>query len=596
MSPSSKTYHTYPKGGEISVSLTTNTNYTVEILGDAKEWITQPQTRGFREDILSFFISENNGDKRTGEIKIISENKETESIITIEQESYIYPNDLYVSNIDALKRIEEIGYKRIKGDLNISNVDNLQGLESIQEVDGDLSFSKTEIESFNGLEGLQKVGGTLKLDGKDEGFKKITSFEGLNNLRSIGGDLLITGTGECFGNLVNFQGLNNLEVINGSLVLKVTMYKWFNGWNRTYYREADGFNALQNFNGLEKLTNIGKDVILYAGENGKDSSNMNASSFNALALININKLESINGDFTIYAATSSFGNTEVRLPSLTNVGGNITITSKTCRNIEMARLKTINGNFICGYPDYLKCNSLERISGNLERFANSQQNLLGLSGLKNINGNIVIKAETNNAEPITTFNGLNNLSYVGGNLELTFYADYKNPLAITSFEGLNNLEEIGGSFIIRGISSHSSGGSLNDMYLKFSSFQGLNKLKSIGGNFDINIVKKEGDNNIVRLTELKNLDGLEGLTYIGGDLIIKPDPLSYAGVSTIFLENISSLQNLGHVNSVYINYCHNLYDFTPLAAALRNSNGEVVLVKNGYNPTKEQIINGEGKQ
>ena len=599
LSPSSKTYHTYPKGGEISVSLTTNTNYTVEILGDAKEWITQPQTRnsGFRTDVLSFFISENNGDKRTGEIKIISENEETESIITVEQESYIYPNNLYVSNIDALNRIEEIGYKRIKGNLSISNVDNLQGLKSIQEVDGDLSLSKAEIESFNGLESLQKVGGTLKLDGEDEGFKKITNLEGLNNLRSIGGDLLITGTGECFGNLVNFQGLNNLEAINGSLVLKVTMYKWFNGWNRTYYREADGFNALQNFNGLEQLTSIGKDIILYAGENGKDSSNKNASSFNALTSININKLETINGDFTIYTATSSFGNTEIRLPSLTNVGGNITITSKTCRNIEMVKLKTINGNFICGYPDYLKCNFLEHISGNLECFANSQQNLLGLSGLKSINGNIVIKAEANNTEPITTFNGLNNLSYIGGNFELTFYADNKNPLAITSFEGLNNLEEIGGSFIIRGVSSYMShAGITNNIYAKLSSFHGLNKLKSIGGNFDINIERIKNNDNLVRLTELKSLDGLEGLTYIGGDLIIKPDPLSHAGVSTIFLENISSLQNLQYVNSIYINYCHNLYDFTPLTTALRNSNGEVVLVKNGYNPTKEQILNGEGKQ
>ena len=198
MSPSSKTYHTYPKGGEISVSLSTNTNYTVEILGDAKEWITQPQTRGFREDILSFFISENNGDKRTGEIKIISENEETESIITVEQESYIHEGNISIRGNRKLQEIGERGYKQINGNLDILCFNNnkedmitsLEVLNSITQINGDLLLNNCDIENFNGLNQLRKIQGDFVIESLNN-FNRIESFNGLDNLEEIGGDFIM---------------------------------------------------------------------------------------------------------------------------------------------------------------------------------------------------------------------------------------------------------------------------------------------------------------------------------------------------------------------------------------------------------------------
>ena len=42
--------------------------------------------------------------------------------------------------------------------------------------------------------------------------------------------------------------------------------------------------------------------------------------------------------------------------------------------------------------------------------------------------------------------------------------------------------------------------------------------------------------------------------------------------------------------------CYKLKDFTPLKQALTSYQGTFLTYSNGYNPTKEQILNGEGKQ
>ena len=84
----------------------------------------------------------------------------------------------------------------------------------------------------------------------------------------------------------------------------------------------------------------------------------------------------------------------------------------------------------------------------------------------------------------------------------------------------------------------------------------------------------------------------ENLRQIKGDFTIEIED-SFWGLS-----DISALTNLETVegSEFKIKGCYKLKDFTPLKQALTSYQGTFLTYSNGYNPTKEQILNGEGKQ
>ena len=569
LSPNSKTYHTYPKGGEISVSLTTNTNYTVEILGDAKEWITQPQTRGFREDILSFFISENNGDKRTGEIKIISENKETESIITIEQDSYIHEGNISIWGNRHLQEIGERGYRQINGNLDIicynddkeDMITSLEVLSSITQINGHLELDNCDIENFNGLNQLIRIQGNFVIESLNN-FNRIESFKGLENLEEIGGDFImkdrLPSTRESsgshnysnFSQLKNFKGLENLKKIGGNFQLKGLGYCLY---NRSHYYYTS-FNELESFEGLERLTTIGGSFKISSEGNDKYVTFKKLSSLN-----NLTNLASIGGNFEIYAPEYEIAQLNtIELPTLKQINGYIYMRNgfymgnKNRMNLVLENLEKLGG-FECKSFTTLNAPKLKRIDEKL---------YIGVTASKV--GSI-------NAQEI--LNGLSAITYVGKDLRI-------DCSGIEAFEPLGNLEFVGGDLIFDIGSSVST-------YTSFSniqSFQGFNNLSSIGG-FRMSI--NYGD-----FSKFTSFAGLENLRQIKGDFTIEVE-YSFWGLS-----DISALTNLETVEGgeFKIKGCYLLKDFTPLKQALTSYQGRFTTYSNGYNPTKEQILNGEGKQ
>ena len=235
------------------------------------------------------------------------------------------------------------------------------------------------------------------------------------------------------------------------------------------------------------------------------------------------------------------------------------------------------------------------------------QNCSSLSGfnrtLEYIGGTLYIK----NCK-FTTFRGMENVDYLGGirienspvisfqGLEKVtkigkggiYWTDYN--CLISSFEGLNNITEIGGSLRINSN--------------KFESFKGLEKVTYIagdtwiGGQYGNNCPLKsfQGLNNLTRTgdgfaffyCDLETLDGLNNLEYVDGNL-------TFSNMDN--LTDISALSNLNYVRKlITINYSPLLYDFTPLKNVLKNFEEEKLHIShNGYNPTKEQILNGQGK-
>ena len=156
-------------------------------------------------------------------------------------------------------------------------------------------------------------------------------------------------------------------------------------------------------------------------------------------------------------------------------------------------------------------------------------------------------------------------------------SSYESLNSLASFEGLESLETIGGNFrVIAGSYSLES----------LSSFKGLSGLKSIGGDFEVNV--KSSSSSSSSLKSLASFEGLESLTNIGGGRLTINKCRS--------LNNIDALKNIESLNDISITECSKLYDFCVLKNVVQNMSGTFYLNKNGYNPTKYQLLNGECSQ
>lgn len=573
-------YQTYPKGGEVSVALKTNTNYTVEILGDAKEWITQPQTRGFRKDILSFIISENNGDKRTGEIKIISENKEAESIIIIEQESYIHEGDISIYGNRDLQEIGERGYRQINGDIWCHSyeedmITSLEVLSSITQINGSLLLYDCDIENFNGLNQLIRIQGDFVIRSLNN-FNRIESFKGLENLEEIGGNFTMedkaspSGRHSNFSQLKNFKGLDNLKKIGESFILK--------GLGCFKDSRYTSFNELESFEGLESLTTIGASFAILSGGNDKYISFKKLSSLN-----NLTNLTSIGNAFIIKVPDYGIAQLNtIELPTLKQINGSIEIDNgKNRMNLVFENLEKL-GVFKYATFTTLNAPKLKRIDGDLyissQGGLNAQEILNGLSAITYVGKDLNI-----GCSGIESFEPLRHLEFVGGDLR---FLVGEAESSLQSFAGFESLTTIGGKLIWETYVGSTAGAGAYTSFSNIQSFQGFNNLSSIGG-FQMSI-------DYGNFSKFTSFAGLENLRQIKGDFNIEFS----SSKSRCGLSDISALTNLETVEGGKFNIrgCKQLKDFTPLKQALTSYQGRFTTYFNGYNPTKSQILNGEGKQ
>ena len=186
--------------------------------------------------------------------------------------------------------------------------------------------------------------------------------------------------------------------------------------------------------------------------------------------------------------------------------------------------------------------------------------------LQEIDGNLTI-----NCHSLTSLDGLYNLKKITGNF-------ITERAGITSYEGINNLTEIGGNFKVIAESSLDA----------LASFEGLNGLKSIGGDFEVNAKSSSYSSSSSSLDALASFEDLESLTNIGGGRLTINKCRS--------LNNIDALKNIESLNDISITECSKLYDFCVLKNVVQNMSGTFYLNKNGYNPTKYQLLNGECSQ
>ena len=245
---------------------------------------------------------------------------------------------------------------------------------------------------------------------------------------------------------------------------------------------------------------------------------------------------------------------------LTEINGSLRLECSTLTTLDgLYGLKTITDSLIIK-------------DGNMTSFE-------GLRNLETIGGNfrVIAKSSNSSLRSLSSFKGLSSLKSIGGDFEVNAKSfSYSSSLdALASFEGLESLETIGGNFKVI---AESSLFSLNSL----ASFKGLSGLKSIGGDFEVNAKSSSS------LNSLASFEGLENLTNIGGGKLTISNCKS--------LNNIDILKNIESLNDISITECSKLYDFCVLKNVVQNMSGTFYLNKNGYNPTKYQLLNGECSQ
>lgn len=170
------------------------------------------------------------------------------------------------------------------------------------------------------------------------------------------------------------------------------------------------------------------------------------------------------------------------------------------------------------------------------------------SGYTKIIGGLIIGPYNENQtdSTIKELLGLSKLNSIEGYLSIT------NNLSLSSLDGLANIEEL-------------------------KSFDGLNGIFHVRNNVKIHNCA------------IENLSGLEKLSWVDGNIKIKYN---------FNLRNIDALVNVKAHNADNININNNpvLNDFCGLIPLLNDFNGDLIIVANAYNPSIEDIIDGNCSQ
>lgn len=209
----------------------------------------------------------------------------------------------------------------------------------------------------------------------------------------------------------------------------------------------------------------------------------------------------------------------------------------------------------------------------------SLQNLNGLEGLTETNGPVTFSILDNDA--LTNLQGLNNIVSINA----TFSVGGNE--SITSLDGLDSLENLGQISIgnnaqLRNIEALKNVTEIfrSSISINFcpmlESIKGLRNVRSIQDNLELSYLEK-----------LESLEGLESLTHVGSRIYL---------FGNENLENLDGLLNVAVdplFDGLYVQSNTVLDDFCGVSSIVKNiSSNDFIVNGNAYNPTKQDIIDG----
>ncbi|EMQ95197.1 hypothetical protein D778_02718 [Xanthomarina gelatinilytica] len=274
--------------------------------------------------------------------------------------------------------------------------------------------------------------------------------------------------------------------------------------------------------------------------------------------------------------------------------------------------------------DNFGSNNYSKIEGNLLIYNgyNSITNIDALINLTEVTGNIRL---SHNFQ-LSDLNGFSNLTIIGGSLEISYCQ------LLYDIDGLSNLTTIGNGlslndFPLNNLNMFSNvisfNGSLLIEYTGITSLDGLenlinvndlslagNSLENIDALSNLQIIN--GGLRIMYTMNLENINALSNVTSLNGDLIL---------YQNLNLENVSGLSNIQAINGnvsiqnsrfVDLNWISNvdlldgnfsssysdIADYCGLTNLFINGNftGSFSISNNAYNPTQQDIIDGNCSQ
>ncbi|MEO9893071.1 T9SS type A sorting domain-containing protein [Aurantibacter sp.] len=502
-----------------------------------------------------------------------------------------------INNLNGLSQITSITGNLIIGGFNLgTSITNLSGLDNLEIITGKLDINRnSNLETLAGLSKLTEVGSTqvgsgisislnpslLNLNGLNglnrvnnsfniQNNVSLTTIDALANLNTLilGNFLTLTIQGN--NSLTSLTGLEGISMISGGLVISGDNLTNLNGLNNlatiTTRLAIANCSSLINFEGLNALESIGGDLQIET-----NSSLLNLQGFDSLNSISGNvriahngemqnfnggqNLVLIDGDFTIFnneklADFSGLGN-------LSTINGNVEIKSnEVLQNLSgLSSLNTINQELqIRDNPAIASLVGLESLEFiGLDLQININPNLQNLNGLNNLQ-TVTRHLEVSQNNSITNIAALNNLETIGGDLSVS-----QNPLLLNLI-GLEKITEIGRNMYIGYNTSLSNLTGLNNLesIISSSNINNNTALKSLDGLSSlktVNAFEFEVSNN----TELTNINALENLAQINGDLILQNndsivdfsglESLNYIAGDLIIKEN-EKLQSLSGIQNI----------------------------------------------
>ena len=251
-------------------------------------------------------------------------------------------------------------------------------------------------------------------------------------------------------------------------------------------------------------------------------------------LYGLSELKKVNGSVWINGCDSLFN--LGGLEEIDTIGEHFLIGGNTLTNLSgLEGLKVIGGWFNIGYNNNMMnlsgIDSLTSI-GSLRIAGTTLTSLTGLEGVDTIYGFMDIGGFLNGNPYLTDLNGLNNLKYVGGNVNIN---DNLSLLSLTGLESMTHFNGhlyISSNHFLRSIAALINVTSIDgDLVIggneKLDSLYGIDNLEFIGGDF-----RFSGTN------FLQDLKGLENVTFIGGILFLANN------------ESLISLEALNNVDSI----------------------------------------------
>jgi hypothetical protein len=313
-------------------------------------------------------------------------------------------------------------------------------------------------------------------------------------------------------------------------------------------------------------------------------------------------------DVDEFNATKIFGNLEIDGEGIHDLSGLSTLTSVGAIVIQNTQLTNLNG-----------LQNIQNLTGKVHLENNHK--LEDVTALSNISTQIItLEVIENNA--LTDLTGLNIAEQADvlhiermpvvnmdnfTNIKIINTIRFRYLHQLNSVEGLIGLESIENQLRLEGLS-------------QLNSLEGFNNIQSL--DIDLNFVNLHLDDfqgfdglttcrsiNISNMSDLQTLSGFDSLEYVSGVINLSdcsgivnfdgfPSLISTGGLTINNLYALSDFGNLSQLTSIendlIIVENNSLTDFCDLQTLMMNDGlgGDYVVFNNAYNPTQQDIIDG----